>query len=83
MRYHSTLISPILSHFFKIYITIFLLSIPGTLLFKITNGTIKVKQDTKKNNTSIEKKGVGFKYDLPTIYILHSNDDHYMIVKKK
>ena len=48
--YHSTLISPIVSHYFKTHIIIFSVPIPSTLLFENINGRIKVRDNTKKNN---------------------------------
>ena len=52
-------------------------------MFQNINGSIKVRHGTKKNNISIEKEIIGFHYDLPTIYLLYSNDNHYIFIEKK
>ena len=79
--YHSTLISLIVSHYFKTHIITFSLPITITLLSQHINGRIKVRDDTKKNNILIQKEVQGFNNDLPTVYILHSHKDHFMWVK--
>ena len=76
--YHSTLISPIVSHYFKIHIITFSVPLPSTLLFQNINDRIIVRDDTKKNNILIEKEIHRFNYDLPTIYILHSYKHYFM-----
>ena len=81
--YHSTLISPIVFHYFKIYIITFSISIPSTLLFQNINGRIKVRDDTTNNNILIKKEVQGFNYDFPIFYVLHSHVNHFMWVKKK
>ena len=76
--YHSTLISPIVSHYLKIHIITFSISIPSRFLFQNINGRIIVRDDIKKNNILIYEEVKGFNYDLLTTYILHSHKDHFM-----
>lgn len=73
LLYHSTLIFPIVSHYFKTHIMIFSVPIPSALLFENINGRIKVRDDTKKNNILIDKEVQLFNYELPTIYIIHNH----------
>ena len=77
------MISPIVCQFFRINIITFSFLISSVLLLEGINGAIKVRHDVVNNNTSIEREMTGFNYDLPTIYILHSNEDHYIFAKNK
>ena len=50
-------------------------------MFQNINGVVKIKHDKKNNDISIRREITGFNYDLPTIYIFYSNDNHYMFGK--
>ena len=51
------------------------------LLFTNINEAIKVKNETKNNNSLPEKEIMKFNHDLRTIYISQSNNGYYFSFK--